>query len=116
MPNVNDRLYNKNKKLVQSIKIEKDKIFQPKSIAIDRVRQRYYTGSKDGNIYCINAENDSIIESIVNIPNGQLLGLRLFQNNLYFIEANTGVYVVDLTTKSLKHLLGNTIRQLLLKY
>lgn len=107
LPNVNDRLYNKNKKLVQSTKIQKDKIFQPKSIAIDRERQRYYTGSKDGNIYCVNAENDSIIESIVNIPDGKPLGLRLFKNELYFIEANTGLYVFNLTTKSLTHLLGN---------
>ena len=103
LPNVNDKLYSRNKKLVHSEKINELKIKNPKSITFDR-QGKLYTGSIDGCVYCLSDDECDVVASF---PNGRPLGVRISNDVLYIIEANSGLYALNLKTKDLKHLLGN---------
>ncbi|OTF82939.1 adipocyte plasma membrane-associated protein-like protein [Euroglyphus maynei] len=101
LPNI----FNRNKKSFDAIKIEKDKIITPKSLALDPDdSNRLFIGSATGYVYCL--QNNNVVETIASFPDGgRPLGIRLFHQKLYFIEANSGLYVYDLHKKSLTHLL-----------
>ncbi|KAH7640438.1 LOW QUALITY PROTEIN: adipocyte plasma membrane-associated protein [Dermatophagoides farinae] len=105
LPNVNDKIFNRNKKSFEAIKIENDKIITPKSLALDpKDSNRLYIGSATGYVYCL--QNKNIVDTIASFSDGRPLGIRLFRQKLYFIEANSGLYAYDLDTKLLTHLLG----------
>ncbi|KPM09979.1 adipocyte plasma membrane-associated protein-like protein 2 [Sarcoptes scabiei] len=91
--------------LVAAEKLFDGLVLNPKSVCISEDECYLYTGSINGNIYQIDLDQRSL-NVIANFPNGRPLGIRLFRNVLYFIEANTGLYSFDLETKSLKLLLA----------
>lgn len=107
MPNVNDKRYQCNRRVVRCEKLHPDHIVNPKSVAIDR-SGRLFTGSLDGNVYCLSpAGPDQAVTAVASFPNGgRPLGMRLSNDVLYFIEANSGLYSYHLQTESLKHLLS----------
>lgn len=82
----------------------KDQLIGPKSVAVAK-DGRLYTGTYGGNIYEI--IGDKSAEIYATIPNGRPIGLRCdSKNNLFFTEANSGLYISDLKTKTVKKLVG----------
>lgn len=105
LPNVNDDLYTRNKRIIQSQKVY-PQLLCPRSIAIDR-DGNLYTGTLDGNVYCIWQDGSNRQQIVSHFDNGRPLGMRMSTKNvLYFVEANSGLYSYDIDIKLLHHLLG----------
>lgn len=104
LPNVNDDLYTRNKRIIQSQKVY-PQLLCPRSIAIDR-DGNLYTGTLDGNVYCIWQDGSNRQQIVSHFDNGRPLGMRMSTKNvLYFVEANSGLYSYDIDIKLLHHLL-----------
>ena len=105
LPNVNDNVYTRKKRVINVEKLHPQGIICPKSLATDR-QGRLYVGTLDGKVCSV--QNDDKFEVVTSFAKGRPLGMRITTDNvLYFVEANSGLYAYDLERKDLKHLLGN---------
>jgi sugar lactone lactonase YvrE len=82
----------------------RDKLIGPKSVAVAE-NGDLFTGTYGGHVHRI--KDDNSVEIYTTIPDGRPLGMRIDSNGkLYFTEANSGLYVSDLKTKTVKKLIG----------
>lgn len=81
-----------------------NQLIGPKSVAVAK-DGRLYTGTYGGQVYEI--KDDNSLEVFATIPDGRPIGMRCdSKGNLYFTEANSGLYVSDLRTRSVHKLVG----------
>ena len=103
-PESNRSKFRANSLLNDSVILFPNQLIGPKSIAVAS-DGRLFTGTYGGHVYEI--KDDSSLDIYTTIPNGRPIGMRCdTKGNLYFTEANSGLYVSDLKTRNVQKLIG----------